>query len=288
MSVTLIAFGKRGYALSASNMVRSLRYYGYRGKINLHCDASVLLALSLMADGTLDECEVYDLPKDYVNGGPGWVKVNIPAIINDDATLVLDVDGVAVKDVTPLIDLLTSVPERCYMAQAVEPYVVGESVKTQGHWWATPSRIIERESLPHGARLYSVNSSAAWYCKGDRLTRFHTAMLEAWARWARADLVHQWGRSMPDELFAMIAAARCGEDIALPVQVVYFDRRNTTLQGVADAAYVLPIYGSGRHNGTTNKHTRDLYDGAVRLMRGGVGDRYSTRYIMRDKYVDQR
>jgi hypothetical protein len=103
MSITLLAFGRRGYAIATANMVLSLRHHGYCDRINLHCTEGMELMLD---EQTKAEVVLHRLSNELASD-PGLCKVSLPSIIADPTTLYLDVDGIAMKDVTPLIDQLS-------------------------------------------------------------------------------------------------------------------------------------------------------------------------------------
>ena len=127
MSITLLAFGRRGYAIATANMVLSLRHHGYCDRINLHCTEGMELMLD---EQTKAEVVLHRLSNELASD-PGLCKVSLPSIIADPATLYLDVDGIAMKDVTPLIDQLRE-DGRSFMSQAAEPYLVGRRPDLRG------------------------------------------------------------------------------------------------------------------------------------------------------------
>ena len=284
MSITLLAFGRRGYAVATANMVLSLRHHGYRGRINLHCTD---VMEGMLDESTKQEVLLHGLSDDMARD-PGKCKVMLPSIIRDDATLYLDVDGIAMKDITPLVDQLME-DERPILAQAAQPYLVGAGAKPQGHWWVTPKVMIERHGLKDGDRIHAVNTSAMWLRKGPVLELLQREMLRAHAAYIRRDLVHKWGNSIPDELCVSAACAVLGIDPAMPASVCFFDRAPARAEQVAEAAYILPLYGSRHSNGCTSEHKKQLYDGQIRIMRGRAeATRYASRHIMAHKFIDHQ
>jgi hypothetical protein len=283
MSITLLAFGRRGYAIATSNMVLSLRHHGYRGRINLHCTEDME---SMLDDATKLGVLMHRLSNELASD-PGKCKASLPTLIRDDATLYLDVDGIAMKDVTPLVQQLMQ-DERPILAQAATAYVVGGDARPQGHWWVAPKTIIERHGLKEGDRIFAVNTSAVWMRKGDALDAVQRAILEAHAAYSHRDLVHKWGGAIPDELCLSAACAVLGLDPTMPETACYFDRSPSKATQVAEAAYILPLYGSRHSNGCTSPHKRDIYDGQIRIMRGRAeASRYASRHIMAHKFIDQ-
>lgn len=284
MSVTLLAFGRRGYAIAAANMVLSLRHHGYRGRINLHCTEGME---AMIDDATKQEVLMRGLSNDIARD-PGRCKVMLPTLIRDAATLYLDVDGIAMKDVTPLVEQLM-LDERPILAQAAAPYVVGAGARPQGHWWVAPKTMIERHGLKDGDRIHAVNTSAVWLRKGEALDKVQVEMIRAHAAYSTRDLVHKWGGVIPDELCLSAACAVLGLDPAMPSAACFFDRAPARAIDVAQSAYVLPLYGSRHSSGCTSEHKKQLYDGQIRIMRGRKdASQYASRHVMAHKFIDHQ
>ena len=283
MSITLLAFGRRGYAIATANMVLSLRHHGYRGPINLHCTEGMELMLD---EQTKAEVVLHRLSNELASD-PGLCKVSLPSTIADPTTLYLDVDGILMKDVTPLIEQLSK-DDRPVITQAAPAYIVGGKAKPQGHWWVAPKTVIERHGLRDGDQIFAVNTSAMWFRKGPSLDSLQTEMLRAHSKYQRRDLVHKWGSSIPDELCVSAACAVLGLDPTMPSVACFFDRAPAKASQVAEVAYVLPLYGSRHSNGCTSEHKKQLYDGQIRIMRGRAeAIHYACRHVMAHKFMDQ-
>lgn len=284
MSITLLAFGRRGYAIATANMVLSLRHHGYRSHINLHCTEGMELMLD---EQTKDEVVLHRLSNE-VASDPGLCKASLPSIIADATTLYLDVDGIVMKDVTALINQLSQ-DDRPVITQAAPAYVVGGKAKPQGHWWVAPKTMIERHGLKDGDRIFAVNTSAIWMRKGEALDRLQVELLKAHSKYQRRDLVHKWGNSIPDELCMSAACAVLGIDPTMPSVACFFDRAPAKAEQVAAVAYVLPLYGSRHSNGCTSEHKKQLYDGQIRIMRGRAdAANYASRHVMAHKFMDHQ
>lgn len=284
MSITLLSFGRRGYAIATANMVLSLRHHGYRGVINLHCTEDME---GMLDEGTKAEVLLHRLDNDLARD-PGLCKVMLPTLIQDDATLYLDVDGIVMKDVTPLIGQLM-LDKRPILAQAAAPFIVGAGTRPAGHWWVAPRTIVERHGLKDGDLIYAVNTSAIWMRKGKTLEAIQRAMLDARGLYKTRELVHKWGGVIPDELCLSAACAVLGLDPTMPFMACFFDRAPARAEQVAEAAYVLPLYGSRMSNGCTTEHKKMLYDGQIRIMRGRRDAvQYASRHVMAHKFIDHK
>lgn len=284
MSVTLLAFGRRGYAIAAANMVMSLRHHGYRGRINLHCTEDME---GMLDEATKQEVLLHKLSNELA-ADPGLCKVTLPTLARDERTLYLDVDGIAMKDISPLIAQLSEDP-RPLLAQAAPAYVVGAEARPSGHWWVAPRTTIERHGLKPGDKIYAVNTSAVWLRRGEDTDALQAALLKARASYSARDLVHKWGGVIPDELCVSAACAVLGLDPSMPSVACFFDRAPARAEQVAECAYILPLYGSRLSTGCTSEHKKQLYDGQIRIMRGRKeAPRYASRHVMAHKFIDHQ
>jgi hypothetical protein len=277
MSVTLLAFGRRGYAHGAACMVTTLRHQGYRGRIHLHVGAALRPHIPLDA---LAECEVHTLAAGYTQD-PGWCKVNLPRIIQEP-TLYLDVDGIAVRDVTPLIAGL-SADGRHYITCVMGSGRDGERIEY--HEWATTAKVREMHDLPPDAVYYGIQSSWAWMVPGDALDAMHATMVDAWGRWTINDLRYKWGATKPDELFYSIACTVMGHDPAWEDRVAFFGRGFLTVAQIKEAYYIMSLYGGkGVVPARYVQVMEHLVRGAYRAK--GVHAPVSIEGIRKDKYVN--
>lgn len=281
MSVTLLAFGRPGYAVAASNMVASLRHNGYTGPIQLHVGSGLL---PLLDNEAKEQCTVIPLADEYANDA-GWCKVNLPKLFQGEDTLYLDVDGIALRNVDELLQELRKDP-RHFITSVLGTGKSGEKIAY--YEWAKTEVVKEKHSLPDDAIYYGIQSSWAYFRKGKELDAFAKQVIDAWGQWTRRELKAQWGRSMPDELFYSIACTITGHDPSWSGLPVHFGRGFDKLPELREKHYILGLYGSGRGTGTVPPRFVDCYDAVVRTMRGTNWKRYAARVIRRDKYVDQR
>jgi hypothetical protein len=281
MGVTLLCFGKRGYALAASNMVLSLRYHGYTGPIHLHVGSGLLPAID---KATAEQCKIVPLKDEYAEDA-GWCKVNLPQIFQGEETLYLDVDGIALANVQTLIDELKKDP-RHYITTVVGKGKDGEKIAY--YEWAKTGVVKAKHDLPEDAVYYGIQSSWAYFKKGKALDELSQKVKEAWKQWNRKELRSQWGRSMPDELFYSIACTQLKYDPSWNTAPVHFGRGFDKLPELRKKHYVLSLFGSGRGTGSVPPRFVACYDAEIRTIRKDNPSQYSARWIRRDKYVDTR
>ncbi len=278
--VTLLAFGRRGYAAAAANMIASLRHHGYAGPINLH----VGRALRPMVDEWISDsdCTKFELADEYAND-PGWCKVNLCNIFNGKDTLYLDVDGICLKDITPLVEKLRA-DGRCYLTSVIGKGVPGSAI---GYFeWATPQKVVEMHDLASDAVLYGIQSSWAYFKRGSFLETLSEQVLGAWNKWTIKDLKNTWGKGKPDELFYSIACTLMKHDPSFE-HAVFFGEGFDPLPVIREKFYVLSLYGVGRGRGSVPVRYVQCYEAECRTIE--LSGRFVMRKvdeIRRDKYAN--
>lgn len=277
--VTLLAFGKVGYAHAANNMVASLRYHGYRGPIDIHVGRALMPSISTY---TAENCAIHSLPDEYA-ADPGWCKVNLPLIITGD-TLYLDVDGVCLRDITPLIEALKA-DGRSYITTVMGKGRLGDTISY--FEWATPEKVAEKHNASEGT-FYGIQSSWAYFRKGEWLDNFHAFVRGSWGQWERSDLKHQWGKGKPDELFYSIACTLMEHDPSYGESVVHFGKGFDTLPQLREKYYVLSLYGIGRGRGSVPPRFVECYDAEIRTITKNLpaAQLSKAEMIRRDKYAN--
>ena len=275
--VTLLAFGRRGYAYAAANMVASLRYHGHTGPIHLHVGRALRPYVDELVPD--DSCTKHELADEYA-ADPGWCKVNLANIFKGKETLYLDVDGVCLKDITPLIEALRK-DGRSYMCSVLGKGGVSDSI---GYFeWSTPQKVAEKHGL-NDATYYGIQSSWSYFKRGDWLDAFSTQVLAAWVMWDVKELKHKWGVGKPDELFYSIACSVMGYDPSFE-NVIHFGKGFDPLPKVREGHYFLSLYGIGKGRGSVPPRYVDCYDAEGRT----ISKRYpfhKAELIRRDKYAN--
>jgi hypothetical protein len=282
MSVTLIAFGRRGYAAAAANMVASLRHYGYNGRINLHVGAPLLPHIP---DYTTTQCEMHVLPEEFTKDA-GWCKVNLPSIITEP-TLYLDVDGIALKDMTPLIAELQA-DGRPYITEVMGTGKDGDKI---GYFeWATTKKVRYMEGFGPEATYYGIQSSWAYLVPSETLRTIGGIMRGSWRQWKPADLKHTWGGTMPDELFWSIACTTMDYDPTWGKAVAFFGQGFHPLAEVNAKHYIMTLHGSGKGHGTVPPRYVEHYNHILKAVyrRLGMHNPNPASVIRKDKWVDHK
>lgn len=281
-SVTLLAFGRKGYAYAAANMVASLRHYGFGGDINLLVDDRCRTVLPSWVQPL---ASVKALPAD-IGKDPCHIKMQLPLLI-DGPTLYLDVDGVAMKDVTPWMEALQA-DGRDYITEVKGKGRDGD--KIEYFEWATTAKCKALHDLPDDAIYYGLQSSWAFMRPSEMITALWGSMTAMRERWTLADLKHKWGTTFPDELFFSLGCTALGHDPSWDDTPMFFGRGFDTLPQIRERHYVLSLWGSGRGKGSVPPRHVDKYDAVMRMVMRGKNMQHDLKsnFVREDKFVDQK
>lgn len=266
-SITLIAFGRRGYGLAAHNAIASLRHHGYSGPIDLFITEELWPLVTATEGVTMYHIQ---------SGDPGWIKLNIPEIIKRP-TLYLDVDVLALGDVTPFVEALASDPRHFIIS------VQGTGTSTSKHigyfGWAKPDTVATKEGFPHDARLYGIQSSWMWMRPGMKLEALADRARVSYLAWEARDLRNRWGASKPDELFWSIACTATGHDPSYKGEEPMWYGAGIVKHQEITSKYILMTLPGQRQ--TTPARALDIYAAEARRFKGHKPD-----YIFGDKHAN--
>jgi hypothetical protein len=281
-NVTLLSFGRKGYAFAAANLIASLRHYGYGGEINLWADTR---CRSVLPSWVQPLASVKELPA-HIGTDPCAIKLALPTLI-DGPSLYLDVDAVALKDITPWVEALE---------QDGRPYIT--CVKGSGKHgdkieyfaWASTATAKAKHALSDDAVYYGIQSSWAFMRPGDFLSKFHATATAIHAEWNLADLRFKWGSTMPDELFYSLACTVSDYNPAWEGEPMFWGKGFETLPQIRDKHYILSLWGSGKNKGAVPPRHVEKYDAIMRSVMSGrqMSHELKSALIREDKYVDHK
>jgi len=266
-SVTLLAFGRRGYGLAACNAVRSLRHHGYKDRIDVYVTPE--LRGHIPADANIIEVQECD---------PGYAKLLIPDLISGP-TLYLDVDVLAMHDVTPLIEALKADGRGFITSVQGTGCATSKAIRYYG--WAEPAKVAAMEGFADDAPLYGIQSSWMWMVPGEALTRIAERAQQSYMKWTRQDLKHGWGGSKPDELFWGIGCTATGHDPTWKGEEPMWFGSGVVDHGTIRSKHVLITLPGQRQ--TTPERSRRIYDAEAKLFGGHKYD-----YIFGDKHTNYK
>jgi hypothetical protein len=266
-SVTLLAFGRRGYGLAASNLVRSLRHHGFGGRINALVTEQLSPHLSVFDDVTITT----------INGdtSPGLCKLMLPDMITGP-TLYIDVDSIAIGDITPLVEALAADGRDFITSVQGKGPANGERIRYYN--WAEPSTTVAIEGFADDATLYGIQSSWMFMRPGPTLWSIAEAARASYQRWSVRDLKHLWGGGKPDELFWGNACTRVGHDPSWHSEPMWHGSGLVSHGEIKDKYVLMSIPGQTQ---TMSQRALRIYDAEVRHFYG-----HKAAYIFSDKSVN--
>jgi hypothetical protein len=293
--ILLIAFGKRGYLRMAYNLAYSLKHF--------NPDLHVTLAVEEGMTGIhFHEWRIFDRVKLLTNADttangkidPAKVKARMYHIGAEhyDQFLYLDVDAVAVQDVTPLLDHCISTGAG-YLTE-----VIGKGKRDSTipySIWASNDTIWQWFDLAPDATLCGIQSSWAYFD-----TKKGKALGEAVWHYYKQDfplsmLTHKWAGTLPDELLFQGAAAKLGIDPTLTgfgKRPIFFGHSGGTQPADIKKNYLLlSCYGNSGSRSLTKLQYLELYDLLMRNYKRAKGDQHGYKlreYCMGDKHANGR
>lgn len=286
--IILLAHGKKGYGLAAFNLAMSIKHHGCKLPIYLFAGKGTLDGVPLQFFDTVD----YIDESFYMDGPTLNVAKSKIELINRlpyDHNLYLDVDGMALKDLTPLIEGLSN-QEQEYLTDVMGTGQYGEDIvydmwaKHDFAWWFF--------GLDQDDTWRTIQSSWAYFRKGS-FTQSLYGMLRYYLekKYPLNQLKHVWAKGqLPDELLFSGVCAKLGYDPGYNERPVFFG--NVVKQSTDDVIkehYVLSMYGNGNTSNTlTRPMWQEYYSGEVHKMSRLYNvPWYKSVYVMRDKILNR-
>lgn len=278
--VTLVAIGHTGYLDWAKNMACSISYYSPDVKIQLIVSDN--LRTDAVASGWFDYITPVQV-SDYTDKDgkmfPAKLKLDLYRLLVFDKTIYLDVDGMVIKDITPLFDTVSD----------LSGDIQGVYDKTQGEVfnglkWAKPSVIWNHYALAADALLPAINSSYLFIRKGktaegifkqalDNLLNNPIPITEHW---------HVWGKktpykiNQPDELYFDIALAQNKyvpeHNVAVYFRLIIDKGPILKVDQIRESHYAIGLFGDLR---TNHPSLREMYNKEMgKIWREVTGDKF--------------
>lgn len=292
--IVLFAFGKRGYAFAAFNMALSIKHFNKEIKISLFIDKAIRKYIQY--EGYFDnvvELNDSDIYSPGVGLDPAKVKTNLYDKLPYKENLYLDVDGCALKDLQPLIDLLSS-KEGSYLTE-VRSLNTFDGEAGEYHIWASNKDIWENYNLKKTDVFPAIQSSFAYIKKSKEAEKFFKAVKANFNKgFDTKKLLMRWGSTVPDELIFSATCAKEGVNPDAGIRPIFFGwspmfvEYGLNFQRIKDDHYITAIFGNGNGIRTlTNKDYIKWYD---KLMnKYGMAEGYAvygSSEIMKDKHVN--
>ena len=273
--IVTFVFGKRGYYQAAEFLAITLKEHSPGVPLTVYAERPDYIDHSLFA-------HVEQLRPEWIEGGPGSMKVRVYDILPNGEWLYMDVDSLVNRDITPFLadlqryDFLLEVMAR------------GTDDKAMGYFpWATTDTINKLHGLPVDTLHYAVQSSWMWIRKPSDLA-FRVFKHAQNTHYTQQNLKERWGNDIPDELRFSTALAILQPDLPT-VKLSFYGGAHSSKGLSAVAEPILCLYGDHHKRRLVRPSWLSTYDRYLRTIyqRHRRPMMMSIHRVMRDKYVNQ-
>lgn len=239
--IVLLAFGKACYGRAAFNMAMSIKSFSPNIKICLLRDQAAF-ALDRFDYSVFDEQVFLD---DIDISNPGLIKASLYKYLPFDHNLYLDVDGLALQDIEPLLNNLEAGKDY-YSTYIVDKYDKTSPNELPNMVWAYKNDIWENWGFDNEI-LPATQSSIQYIRKGKEAEK----LFEMWKDnilnkpIPLHKLRYYWGKTQPDELYLNATLAQLGIIPHIGDTSIFFGSSisKMSLTEIQDNYYILSIFG---------------------------------------------
>lgn len=290
VKIILLAHGKRGYAYAAFNLAMSIKHHGCKIPIHLFAEREPFEAvpMNFFDEVTWIEPEFYTY-RNQRNIALSKINIvrDLPAIHN----IYLDVDAMALKDLTPFIENVVSLDKK-YLTDVIGCGKKGDAIAYD--CWAKHDYAWPFFNLKEDCDWRSIQSSWAYFhcdCK-DEFFKLLKHYFEK--NYPLEQLKEKWAKDqLPDELLFSGVCAGIDIDPTYNDKPVFFGTKQLegTFTDIINNHYILSMYGNGSYNSSktlTKLVYQDWYSKEMHNM--SIKHHmpwYKKEYIMRDKAVNK-
>lgn len=264
--IVLLAIGSPAYGKFAFNMAVSLREYSPNIPIQLVCEEHTISHFNDWHKEFFDWVTVME-PEDcrYKDGKlfPALAKLKLYEYAAFDHNIYLDVDGLVIRDITPLFDLCQNGGGYYYSQMSGLHEIKDDKNDFTDLQWARVKDIISHYGLKTGDIIPAINSSFQYFKHCDESESLFNEALGLLHNPIPLHLHPQkWGKAnfQPDELYMDVALAKIKlipELAGLP-QIIYFNtKRGKELTELKKSFYLIGLYGGA---GFSHMSIKSMYD----------------------------
>lgn len=285
--ILLSAFGRKGYLYAAYNMLVSIKRFNPNLHVSLAFDRDLLKYMQPDKIGRFDD--LIEIPKEQfytTRIDPAKYKTAIWRYLPYDETLILDVDALVLKDLTPFIDYLSAKEGNIF----TDVFGFGGKYdEIKYSIWASNAYIWETFGLSDDAVLPSIQSSFM-YVKKDALE----VLKKVEENYSLIDInqIVKWGGTIPDELVYSGTFAQFGIIPKIDFEPIFFGNyyARESYTELSEKYYILSLYGNGVGRRETKQRYIDWYDKLIRIYCSDMGlvHDYKSGYILGDKHLNFR
>lgn len=253
--IVLLSFGKPQYMYMAAHLALSIKYWNKDVPVSIVSDQTINYLPPAYRE--LFDKEIPLKDEDFHSNysiDPGKAKIRLIDYLPYDRNVYLDVDGLAVQDVSPLLEI-----EGFYNTEVVGSGTVKDTIEYS--WWATNRKIWDFFQLEDSDIYHSIQSSFATFEKGKKLDELKKR-LEANFSFPIEDLQNGWGGTMPDELIFAGSCAQMKHNPDCGRPVVFFGHKLSKMKQseIESQYFILSLYGNGNGTPLVRLRYREQYD----------------------------
>lgn len=278
--ILLMAFGHSSYGKWAYNMAVSLRHYSPELNIHLVAEESVLSDIDQSVFSSVDTNAV--LPYRITGGvDPAAAKTMLNEFSPYDQTIYLDVDGIAIQDITPLFD-------RIFSAHSVFFQVMGKGGRQSdiSYMWVQNGTAWEHFKLKEDAVFCTSQTSIVAFDRSEQSQEFFRKLAENYRNKIPQSFYSiQWGPGAhtPDEVYFSGTAAQMDIVPDINIQPIFFPREHRKDLGNIQSEFtILSMWGARNH---VRPFAKDWYD---RLMHSYLASKGGTHVFKAHKLYDHK
>jgi hypothetical protein len=294
--VLLFAYGKQAYIEAAYNLIYTLRKYGYSGSITIYTDNVELCNRFINEVATGVKTKALSEKYFKVDGKiePCLLKLSMYDLLPYENTLYLDVDTIALNDISGLIESLMGLKHDFYTLMA-GTYQPGSGKVWNEMVWANPNDVYEQFGISERLPLYAINSSLIFIKKGAIAKDIFKTAKKLFLKKPLPinKLKFKWGGGQPDELYfnAALSLLEYNPEIDLTQlqrEPMFFSvKAGYTYDQIIKQYYLFTYYGGQGH---THNFYVDWADRLLKKLKESEGGRHITfiRRIIMHKHANKR
>lgn len=290
--VVLVAFGKPAYYGAAYNLAYSIKRYNKNIEIAIILeDSSTAMSHVAELSDVTDILMTIKAEHLYTDGklDPGKAKIFLYEYLPFERNLYLDVDGIVLKDIKPMLDTLAASGKQ-YAAHIMGYHKLEQGNKIESMVWAYANDIWAQYNLSESTVLPAINSSWQYIEISPKAHALYKIAQDFYVNnpIPLNKLRNKWGNTQPDELYMNIALAKLEIDPAMPVEFIHIPtKRGLNYAEVINNYYIQAYYGG---QGFTPIFYVDWLDRMMRKWMSEEGriHKYLINRIISNKHADAK
>jgi hypothetical protein len=289
--IILLAHSNRSYAYAAFNLAMSIKHHGCNIPVHLFGQRQIFEAIPENYFDYITWIEP-DFFTDHKGLNVSLSKINVVKYLPATHNIYLDVDAMALKDLTPFINDVIS-KDKKYITDVCGTGKKGDVIEYDcwaKHDYAWPFFNLNDDSI-----WRSIQSSWAYFHKDCKEDLFNLLLHYFEKSYPLEELKERWAKDqLPDELLFSGVCATIGLDPSYDSKPMFFGTKQLEgkLEDIEKNYYLLSMYGNGSFNSSktlTKLVYQDWYDKTIlNLSREYHMPWFKKDYVMRGKIVNRQ